>query len=759
NNQRGSQSLSNLSKASETKYSANSGAKPKNFQKTFQKTSTEFPRSTHRPTASAPPRAPPSAPPMAPPNAPPSYEQSVQQQAPYSAQPLFSNPPPLMNNPYQMHGYSQNYQMPGAGYQAPQPPLYSNHPRPARPFYKPERFQYKGPQQRFPGTGHNPQRFQQAPKPTPRTSIQNKSGNTDSSFDSKSQKQDKDDKKKIDINAIVRKLSECDRYFSFLKSLSQKLEINSSDLLKIVKEEDEVFSNMYDSSKKDSVIELCPKIEMCKDHQEKGCIVKDCCKIHLCEDFIFSNCTRKDCPLGHMSNFKSNHNTNILKKYYMTTLPNLTLQQLFQKICNRTVPPKICFDYHHGKCQFADNCTNIHICDSYVNNLGLCSDNNCSLSHNIRDPKIVATFKALGISTNESPRDLLKVLKDMFEEKEEVSDDKEPEKVSKDMPIEKEEVSDDKENSLGKDAQKSKAKKNKTKKSAGANQQTENSTSYCTNFHGSVKFPKVCIDGMKQKCNYVRNGCHYLHCRHKSHWQFGNDDKWYNFHLYHSQILDTKFSDPNCEDLDLPKLDYSRLNPTQRDLITVLGKKSLKIDFNKMTLHCESLDKTYSLRNLTTNSSVLGNNDDDLENYTVFKWYFKDDDGQYKLFDNNDSSSSIIEKAYLKDPNTIAKFNSANFSYSIDFIKMTQENESTHKISASAGAGNCSPDSDGKKILLIAEVIIGKVAQGSPGLTRPPENPFYNCMYDSTADNIQTPSVYVKYSTLEYYPAYIVEFI
>ncbi|RXG67864.1 Poly [ADP-ribose] polymerase 12 [Armadillidium vulgare] len=696
----------------------------------------------------------------------------------------------------------------------------------------------------------------------------------------KGKNKNKNVKRKIDINAVVRELGKCEGFFCFLSNLSQKLNINGSELLKVLKENNHVFSTLNDPEKGDSLVELCPKLELCDNHQQDGCIRKICSQVHLCEDFVYTNCIKKDCPLGHMSNFKSDHNLNILKKYYISTLPNTSLRLLFQKVCTTIPTLNACLDYYQGKCKLAEKCKNLHICYSYVNTLGFCALEDCTLSHDIRDVKI-----SLGLSSNECPRDILKVLKDKCIDKANENYLKETSKTpiventlkigTKDKCIEKanenylkgtsktpivkntpeigiedkciekannnylKEISKtpiventpeidikdkctekaiknylketfktpivkaiteleiiteigikDKciektnenylketsktpivkntseigiknkyiekanENYL-KETSKTpivkntpeigiedkcteKATKNylketfktpivkytpeigikdkciektnenylketsktpiventpeidikdcqihenknvkKNTKSLGANQQTELKSVHCTDFYGSVESTKICLDGIKLNCELT--DCPFFHCFHKSHWQFGNGDKWYNFDEYHSQILDSTYSDPNCEGIFLPKLDFSRLNTSQIGLIKLLGEKNLEIDFNKMTLFCESTDKTYYIWNLTTESSVFANEDDDIENFTVFKWYFQDDDKIWNIFDNSDSSSLLLEKDYFQCPDSITMFTSTKFSYLIDFDTMTQENETTYK--------------------------------------------------------------------------------
>ncbi|XP_053645398.1 protein mono-ADP-ribosyltransferase PARP12 isoform X2 [Cherax quadricarinatus] len=64
----------------------------------------------------------------------------------------------------------------------------------------------------------------------------------------------------------------------------------------------------------------------------------------------------------------------------------------------------------------------------------------------------------------------------------------------------------------------------------------------------------------------------------------------------------------------------------------------------------------------------------------------------------------------------------------------------------------------GHYVLILAEVIIGSVIKGSPTLTRPPANISNNTFYDTTVDDVDAPTIFVKYDKEEYYPEYIIEF-
>ncbi|KAK4321751.1 hypothetical protein Pmani_007489 [Petrolisthes manimaculis] len=76
--------------------------------------------------------------------------------------------------------------------------------------------------------------------------------------------------------------------------------------------------------------------------------------------------------------------------------------------------------------------------------------------------------------------------------------------------------------------------------------------------------------------------------------------------------------------------------------------------------------------------------------------------------------------------------------------------------SAATAQSHCSSDGNGS-FLLLAEVIIGEVTSGHSNLSRPPPNPVTGALFDTTVDNITTPTIFVKYEKEEYYPEYVVE--
>lgn len=78
--------------------------------------------------------------------------------------------------------------------------------------------------------------------------------------------------------------------------------------------------------------------------------------------------------------------------------------------------------------------------------------------------------------------------------------------------------------------------------------------------------------------------------------------------------------------------------------------------------------------------------------------------------------------------------------------------------SAAVARRNCNADVTGQLFMILADVIIGTVAKGGQSLTCPPTNLATNTQYDTTVDDINAPTMFVKYDKAHYYPHYIIQF-
>lgn len=67
-------------------------------------------------------------------------------------------------------------------------------------------------------------------------------------------------------------------------------------------------------------------------------------------------------------------------------------------------------------------------------------------------------------------------------------------------------------------------------------------------------------------------------------------------------------------------------------------------------------------------------------------------------------------------------------------------------------------DVTGKKMMLVALVLVGKMTRGWEEMTLPPENKASGRTYDTTCDRDAGATIFVKYHKDEYYPAYVVRY-
>ncbi|CAL4075069.1 unnamed protein product, partial [Meganyctiphanes norvegica] len=66
------------------------------------------------------------------------------------------------------------------------------------------------------------------------------------------------------------------------------------------------------------------------------------------------------------------------------------------------------------------------------------------------------------------------------------------------------------------------------------------------------------------------------------------------------------------------------------------------------------------------------------------------------------------------------------------------------------------PDNDGKRYLIISSIIVGSMTVGCSGMEKPPINSATNLPYDTSVNNLKSPTIYVKYNKQEYCPEYVI---
>ncbi|KAK4314089.1 hypothetical protein Pmani_014619 [Petrolisthes manimaculis] len=159
-------------------------------------------------------------------------------------------------------------------------------------------------------------------------------------------------------------------------------------------------------------VKLQPQLDICAAHcGPQGCQDRNrCINLHICPNLALDKCdSGPDCLFGHK--WHTNHNLSILKPLFLDHLPFKLLRELLQQIYinhekQELVPLSVCDAYNNGSCSQAE-CSELHICLSFV--MG-CSCDNCKLNHNLLSPSCCHLLELHGISTNESPRDIVAAL-------------------------------------------------------------------------------------------------------------------------------------------------------------------------------------------------------------------------------------------------------------------------------------------------------------------------------------------------------------
>ncbi|MCL4129481.1 UNVERIFIED_CONTAM: hypothetical protein GTU68_036608, partial [Idotea baltica] len=466
-----------------------------------------------------------------------------------------------------------------------------------------------------------------------------------------------------DVNFIylmIKDLCNNPDFYSSVVDLSKNLNVNYDHAVDTIKNNPGIFETFKSKSSNILKVKIFPNIKFCNDYLGSGCMRKKCPNIHICKEFVKRNCYEGDsCVFGH--SWQTNHNEFVLKMFCLNKISNKILNKLMQKLLCGTQSPQICNEYQVQNCQ-RKNCNDLHICQLYVTSLGKCSNlDKCLCNHNIFEPKCKLVLESFGIDTNDSPRD---VIKDLLQKLSKTD--------TKSIDLQNLQITD---------------KNSPNPDQGGKNKQKNNPENVISSKHvniirtsrlkGNVDIPLICYQGIDNECKYMEKECKLLHSKTSYYWQFKDKNDWYNFHSYHSEILERNFRNVDCDDVALPKLNEEKVNVGIKYLLTILGVQNIKADFLTMTIDCEGPGKVYPIRHVTTASSVTCNT----KHSTTFNWYFKDDHNKWILFGNSDASSSTIETAYQKNMTGTTIITSSNtFKYQIDFSNMTQTNLSTNKV-------------------------------------------------------------------------------
>ncbi|XP_068241364.1 protein mono-ADP-ribosyltransferase PARP12-like isoform X2 [Palaemon carinicauda] len=433
----------------------------------------------------------------------------------------------------------------------------------------------------------------------------------------------------IDVLSNSRNLSDTIDNIRYYTRISPYIVLKAAESRKDIFTINEINNN--------KILRLDPKVALCLRHySENGCSSLNCKDLHICRMHIHGECKSKEtCLYGH--ELRTNHNIETLSNLHLDSLTNEHLMKVLKKSCKYVDKLEICQHYNTDRgCKYDKRCWKLHICRKFVVNTNECL--RCTLNHDINDGQCSMVLMYHGVSTNETPRDILAQIRLLVN-------------LSTASAI----------NSL----QNTDRKRTQTFKS--------------TDIYGDVEVPQICIHSLTKMCKDYQKGCKYLHSKNNFHWQVMSMERWYNIPIFQSTKLENAFCDVTKCTAYVPGLGKT----CTKEIIDVLGTASWEADFKNMKMRDDN--KELTIRRLSTPSASV----EDSSYATVFQWYFKDAQDKWVEYGDVDSlkrqemvsniTSRDIDKQFLVDPQSTVSFFNSHYKYTIDFSKMVQVNETTSK--------------------------------------------------------------------------------
>lgn len=203
---------------------------------------------------------------------------------------------------------------------------------------------------------------------------------------------------------------------------------------------------------------------------------------------------------------------------------------------------------------------------------------------------------------------------------------------------------------------------------------------------GDTEINEICFYSVETMCKYESTGCKRLHSAHHFHWQISEQgSKWLNLRSFQVDCLERAFCDPAKDGETVPRLDPAKLDPSVNKLLTVLGRDNWQANFQSMIMANSNHSKILYLRRLCT-EHIAGKQ----IKPNIYQWFFLDKNKKWVKYGNVDTAnetnlvssvaSNDIEKHFLKNQYVPLTFQNASFSYTLDFVAMTQTNQSTKVI-------------------------------------------------------------------------------
>ncbi|XP_073694886.1 protein mono-ADP-ribosyltransferase PARP12-like [Garra rufa] len=363
------------------------------------------------------------------------------------------------------------------------------------------------------------------------------------------------------------------------------------------------------------------KVRLCRAQNCSGCS-----NLHLCKWFLFGSCRfdrgRRGCRFSH--DLLSVQNALVLTAHGLDTLDVKELCILLMQSDNSLLPA-VCHSYNngpgpYGRCQEAENCKRLHICEKYLR--GSCD---CTRSHDFYEPHPLKTLQDRGVTP-----ELMGIMKEMYSNIEVLR------RLSK---------ASSGPNAAGPNPRRGPNAQNRrpsTGFNAGRGQEAQRPS------YNNTEKTEICMYFIKGHCKHG-GSCRREHSILPYKWEVKEGSEWKA--LPDNEAIEKDYCSP-------ARTYSSGINP---------------VYFDTMTQGC------YHVRRLSTLSSVL---QPTFILTTEWIWFWEDEYGnwiEYATADGGHRLSSIssteLEHKYQADNNAAVEFTAGSQTYQLSFMDMIQTNK------------------------------------------------------------------------------------
>ncbi|KAG7166204.1 mono-ADP-ribosyltransferase PARP12-like 2 [Homarus americanus] len=538
---------------------------------------------------------------------------------------------------------------------------------------------------------------------------------------------------------LVEALAECPNFRATLLQLLEWKDLQLSAVREVVSSNSQVFAFNGE------FVELQPKVNICIPHSgPQGCQKRSSCQdLHICLIYITRYCGDRPCVFGHK--WYTDHNIATLRDFYLDRLPPPSLRNLMKGLTKPAGPTgqlDVCRDYNGKGCNKTD-CGALHVCLSFVSGLTKCSFTRCKLNHDLLTPECSTLLWSHGFSTNEAPRDVAFALLAAYPSLANAGHGKQaasppttaapsssqaststttsnqqqnigatrsgrsdgagimsrlrqriignasdkqafaqPSVESKSQDTSTPSKSDKGGYTYTRHGKKDTGDSARIKKSSVQKKQ-KCQTVWSHYLEGDTEVNEICYYSVENLCRNESSGCQRLHASQHFHWQISEQgSKWLNLRSFQAQILEQAFCDQAQDGVVIPRLDPAKLNPSVKQLLTVLGRDSWQANFQCMIITNSDQSRILYLRRLCT-ECIAGQQ----IKANIYSWYFVDINKKWIKYGNVDTanesklvssvSSADIERHFLKNQHVPLTFKNSKYTYILDFVTMIQTNQNT----------------------------------------------------------------------------------